>query len=586
MKPKDLARIKSIYNFAWTPDGRSILFVTNLALGFDIWDIPAEGGYPRQVTFLNRNVSNLAVPLKGDWMAFTCDPEAKEVHELYLLPLKGREPQKTDILIKFLPIIEFSPDGRFLLYIDRDEKGSNLYLYDVMAKKTRKLTDDEEQKYEATFSKDGRFIAYTVFREALRNDVILLDVESGHRINLTEDIGGENKELSFSRDNRYLAFVSDAKGINNVLIFDLQRMKPLRWLPEIPYERRSPSWSVSGKLAYVVVKEGNLLIEIMSSPFGDLEPVEISSGSVFDFKWSPLEDRMVLKYSDDVTPVELYLLQNGEILKLTDSLIRGISQKDFSLGEHIRYRSFDGLEIPAFYYKPRGKGPFPALVWIHGGPTSLHFNGFNPFVQLAVSNGIAVLAPNYRGSAGYGKDFENRNFRDWGGGDLEDIVYAAHYLKSLPEIDSSRIAVGGGSYGGYLSLLALGKYPDVWKAGIDWMGPVNLKTLYYTTAPWLRVFLQKKYGFKSPEEDPEFYTERSPINFVDNIKAPLQLIYGVNDPRVPASELEQVEEKLKKFGKIYEKETLDEGHSLWNPESRLKIFTLMVDFLKRHLLGG
>lgn len=584
MKPSELARIKVIYTWAWSQDGKSIFYVTNLCGGFDIWEIPREGGYPRQVTFLNRNISNIAIPRRGDWICFSCDPEAKEIHEVYLLPISGGEPQKLDILLKFPPVFEFSPDGRFLLYINRDETGgANLFLYDIETKKTRRLTDDSEQKLEVAFSKDARYIAYTTYSGVARSDIVLLDVSSGHRVNLSKNLRGENKEPSFSYDNRYLAFVSDAKGINNVLIFDLQRMKTLRWLPEIPFERRVPSWSISGKLAYLVVKEGNLLLEVLSSAFGDLEPVEIGSGAVLDYSWSPVDDRIALKYSRSFSPSEIYLLENREVIKLTDSLIKGIEEENFVEGKHIYYRSFDGLEIPAFYYQPKGKGPYPGLIWIHGGPTSMHINAFNPFVQLALNNGIAVLAPNYRGSGGYGKEFENKNFRDWGGGDLKDIVYAAEYLKGLPEIDSSRIAVGGGSYGGYLSLLALGRYPDLWKAGIDWMGPVNLVTLFQNTAPWLRPFLLQKYGFRPPEEDPDFYRERSPINFTENIKAPLQLVYGVNDPRVPTSELEQLERKLENSGKQYEKEIVREGHSLWNPDSRLKIFTMMVDFLVRYL---
>lgn len=302
-------------------------------------------------------------------------------------------------------------------------------------------------------------------------------------------------------------------------------------------------------------------------------------------RYSHKDDKIALIMSAPNRTGEVFISDYKTLRKITDLMIFGLEPAHFVKPEKIRYKSFDDLEIPALYYKPADVEKYPVILWIHGGPTHQHFNGWNPFIQLFVLNGIGVLAPNLRGSTGYGKEFENQVFHDWGGGDLQDVAYAVEYLKRDPKVDTEKIIVGGASYGGYMTMMAVTRKPDLWAAGINIMGIANLETFYNSSTAWMKPILETKYGFKAPEEDPDYFRERSPINFVDSIKCPLLLLYGRNDIRVEINQMEELEEKLKFEGKVFEEQVFEEeGHTMNRMDTRLSHYSRIMKFIDKYVL--
>jgi dipeptidyl aminopeptidase/acylaminoacyl peptidase len=251
-----------------------------------------------------------------------------------------------------------------------------------------------------------------------------------------------------------------------------------------------------------------------------------------------------------------------------------------------RFASFDGESIPLFVYRPRGAdGDAPVVVVIHGGPESQFVPSFNPVVQYLVHRGYAVVAPNVRGSTGYGKRFHRLDDKRKRLDSVRDLEALHGWLRSQPRIDASRAALWGGSYGGYMVLAGLAFQPALWAAGVDIVGISSLATFLQNTARWRRAFREREYG--SLEDDYDFLVEASPLTHTDDIRAPLFIIHGTNDPRVPLGEAHQVHDALRAKGiptelAVYE----DEGHGLAKLKNRLDAYPRAVDFLDRVLRPG
>jgi len=251
----------------------------------------------------------------------------------------------------------------------------------------------------------------------------------------------------------------------------------------------------------------------------------------------------------------------------------------------VQFPTFDGRQIPALYYPAAGKDKAaPCVVFVHGGPEGQYRPTFQPLVQYLASAGFAVLAPNVRGSSGYGRAYlrldDVRKRMD----SVADLAHAAYWLRDSDRADPQRIAVYGGSYGGFMVLAALTTYPELWAAGVDLVGIANFVTFLENTGPWRRHLREVEYG--SLENDRAFLEDISPINSVERIRAPLLVIHGANDPRVPIGEAEQMVARLRALGRTVEFIRLeDEGHQIAKMKNKLAVFPTAVRFLRQHLMG-
>ena len=283
---------------------------------------------------------------------------------------------------------------------------------------------------------------------------------------------------------------------------------------------------------------------------------------------------------------ELYTIpvREGRSRSLTPADYGTMNPDEFVDMTHIHYCSSDGLSIPAILCKPESSSVDlpPALVLCHGGPWAQASIGFMPLVQYLVSHGFTVLIPNFRGSTGYGRKFFDASYKDWGGGDLQDVVAGAEYLIRDGKVDPERIACFGGSYGGYMTYMAVTKTPDVWKAGVAWVGLTDLLAAHEESPAGLKQVYELMMG--DPVENEALWRDRSPIHFAENLKAKLLIIHGVNDPRCPISQARTFRDRLLEHGFVegddFNYVELDKiGHGSSDIEQALHTFRTITDFL-------
>jgi dipeptidyl aminopeptidase/acylaminoacyl peptidase len=294
--------------------------------------------------------------------------------------------------------------------------------------------------------------------------------------------------------------------------------------------------------------------------------------------------RAALLWGSRRRATELYVVETatGRARKLTDNMVGGLRERSLAAPDLVHVPTWDGREIPAWLYRPRSRRRVPAVLCIHGGPEAQERPWYHPFYQYLVGHGFAVLAPNIRGSTGYGKTYQTLIHRDWGGGDLRDFDHLARWLREQDFVDGERLGVYGGSYGGFATLTCVTRLPEYWAAAVDVVGPSNLVTFSKAVPPTWRRFMDAWVG--NPETEADFLLERSPITYVENARAPLLVMQGARDPRVVKPESDQMVERLRELGREVEYVVFaDEGHGFTRRENQLRAFRLAADWLERHL---
>jgi dipeptidyl aminopeptidase/acylaminoacyl peptidase len=363
----------------------------------------------------------------------------------------------------------------------------------------------------------------------------------------------------------------------------------VRWLTREEWECDAGEFDPSGRyVVWEINRDGNLELWSTDTRTGRSRPISTAPGlsGAAPGGFSPDGKRFLYYYSGPREPNDLHIreLRSSREVRITNSSLAGFDNRLLVEPFLVRYPS-DGVKVPAWVYLPSGAkkdGTRPAVVHVHGGPSSQVVNGFQRGIQYLVNNGYVVIAPNYRGSTGYGKDYEEMNRFDMGGGDLRDVVAGASYLASTGYVDPNRIAVMGASYGGYMTMLALGKTPDIWAAGVAMVPFVNWFTEIANEDPILREWDLATMG--DPIANRALYEDRSPINFVDALRAPVLILAGANDPRCPKSESDQVVEAIRRRGGVVEYKAYEnEGHGFARTENAVDSFRRTVEFLDRYV---
>ncbi|MGQ9490541.1 MAG: prolyl oligopeptidase family serine peptidase [Anaerolineae bacterium] len=317
----------------------------------------------------------------------------------------------------------------------------------------------------------------------------------------------------------------------------------------------------------------------------------LRDGVLQSLRYEKASGAYALAFSTATSPAQLYTLQaDGSLTQLTRERPLGVSASLLSPGEDASYVSHDGLRISARLYLPAAElgfvGPRPVVFYIHGGPQSQErpdFTWFSmPLIQFFTLNGFAVFVPNVRGSHGYGLEYMKRVDRDWGGLDRLDHVAAFEHLRADPRLDMSRVGVMGRSYGGYMTLMLVGRHPELWKAGVDMFGPYNLLTFLERIPETWKTYFYLAVGH--PERDRDFLIGRSPSTYLHNLACPLLVIQGRNDPRVRADESQDLVEALRAQGKQVEFLVFeDEGHDVTRFENKVRCYNEIVRFFREHL---
>jgi dipeptidyl aminopeptidase/acylaminoacyl peptidase len=313
----------------------------------------------------------------------------------------------------------------------------------------------------------------------------------------------------------------------------------------------------------------------------------LPQGVASSFSWSADGSKLAFRFESPAHPSDIWVWDaaTGEARAVTQSSTAGIPATTFVASELVHYPTFDGRTISGFLYRPAGStgGPVPVIVNVHGGPEGQSRATFSALTQYFLGRGLAVFYPNVRGSTGYGKTFEHLDDVEKRLDSIRDLAAAAAWLAQEGIAPADRIAVSGGSYGGYATLASLAFHPDVWACGASTVGISSLRTFIANTGPWRRALRAAEYG--DPARDSVAMDAASPLLHADRIRAPLFVIQGANDPRVPKSESDQIVAAVRKNGGIAEYLVFDdEGHGLDKLENRVKAYTAMAAFYEKHLL--
>jgi len=592
---------RQIGGTAWSPDGKSIVFVSNITGRNNLWFVPADGGWPTQLTVSDQRQSNPTWSPNGKWIAYQSDYDGDEQWDIFLVsPKTGQiiNVTKTREISEENPV--WSPDGRYLAYIVKPKTSSvfEIDVFDTLLRDVKHITSNtpaDKLNTNPVWSKDGRFIAYTQEdAKGTDSNIFVADVKTS-TITLATPHDGEKLFAAndFSPDGETLLITSNAANeFQNAALLDLTTKK-IKWLTEEKWEIHGGNFSPEGKsVTFQANVDGHAdlyLHNLASEKTTALSlPKGVNSFGGAESAFSHDGKKLLYYHNGANAPGDawMYDIATGKSNQVTHSLMAGVPADYMVEPFLVHYPSRDGKwTISAWVYVTRNmqrNGQNAAIVYIHGGPKSQSVDSFNRFIQHIVNQGYMVIAPNYRGSTGYGKAFEDANLFDMGGGDLQDVLAAADFLKQTGYPDPKKIVAMGGSYGGYMTMMAVTKAPDVWAAGVPIVPFVNWFTEIENEDPVLQQSDLATMG--DPKKNPDFFRDRSPFFFVDQIKAPLLLLAGGHDPRCPKEETIQVVDAIKKLGgvadyKIYE----NEGHGFAKVENQIDAYRRVTDFLKAHV---
>lgn len=598
------SNVRSAGFIGWKPDGSGILITTRFGETNQLHFVAQPMGTRRQLTFFPEPTfdAEFCPDKNKNGFLFTMDTGGSEFSQLYYLDLNSAQhtllsdgksrnsnglwsnsgqqfvytstrrnnrdfdlylgditgPESGTLLVQVegqWAAVDWSPDDSELLlqqYISANE--SHFYLFNIPARTLTPLFEktDKVAYGAAAWSRDGRGIYFTSDQNAEFQRLQYLDLKTRRITVMTQDIPWDVEQLALSHHGKYLAFGVNAGGLGQVYLMDVAKKAYLP-LPNLPV------------------------------------------GVLGHLEFKPDDSALALGLSTAIGPSDVYsiALKTRKLIRWTESEIGGLNPDHFVTPTLVHYATFDSIngqpcQIPAFYYQPKkpANGPFPVLIQIHGGPEGQYQPTFSGLIQYMVTeNQIAVLAPNVRGSTGYGKTYlqlDNGYLRE---NSVKDIGALLDWIAARPELDPNRVAVYGGSYGGYMVLAALVHYNDRLKCGVDVVGISNFVTFLENTQGYRRDLRRVEYGDERDPEMREFLLKISPLSQVHKITKPLYVVQGLNDPRVPASEAEQIVKAVRQSNSpVWYLLAKDEGHGFSKKTNRDFLNYSIMYFLEKNLV--
>jgi dipeptidyl aminopeptidase/acylaminoacyl peptidase len=581
-------KIRGAWGASWSPDGCRLAFLTEITGVPQVWEVSVDGtSWPEQLTFYEERVSGVEYSPTADTLLFGMDAGGNERTQLFLL----ENGEVTDLTRDSDAIHYsggFSPDGGRVAYTATRRNGTD---FDVFV---QDLDGEPEMVWQVSgyhtvvdWASEGSALIVSRHHSNLDNDLYSLDLETGEARLLTPHDGdarfsGACVTPGEAGGGIYLATDRDGDFMRLARL-DLSTLELIYLTPD-DWDVEGVGLSEDGR--YLVASrnvEGYSDLILFSGEGRRMPDVAVPEGIIGGFEFSPDSRRLAFTLVGPTRNPDVWVLDlpHGEPRRVTRSSTAGISRSTFRCPRLVRYPSFDGREIPALFYEPEEKNA-PVIVNVHGGPESQSRPGFAPVTQYLLHGGYAVFFPNVRGSTGYGKAYTHLDDVELRMDSVKDLACAALWLR---ERGHQRIGVMGGSYGGFMVLAALTEYPELWTAGVDIVGIVNLVTFLENTGRYRRALREPEYG--SLERDRKFLESISPIHKAEKIRAPLMVIHGKNDPRVPVGEAEQIVESVRKHGGIVEYLLYeDEGHGLAKLKNRLDAYPKIAAFLDEHLAEG
>jgi dipeptidyl aminopeptidase/acylaminoacyl peptidase len=600
-------RVRRAHGPDWSPDGAWLAYVADSSGLDQAWRCATDGRGATQLTTFAERVGLVKWSPHGDRLLVTVDAGGNEHDQLYLVPAAGGTPHALTAAPEVIHQFgAWSPDGRHICYSSNQRHRAffDVWVMDVATRATRCVLEQDATLHPEAWSPDGRALLVRRENTNLDCDLLLAPLDGNTPVVLTVHQGEATYDSPrFAPDGQALYVLTnrDRERLTPALLrldagVDADGHLPLRWLADPAWEAETTlALSADGRmLAWALNEDGRSRLQFTDARTGEAVPAPpLPVGVVEGLTWAPDAGRVAFGFNGTRHPGNIWLAapETEAPTQLTHTPLAGLDPAALVEPELVRYPSFDGLEIPAYLYRPssdarRNVYGLPVIVFVHGGPESqfrpLHAAPWMPPLQYYLSQGFAVFAPNVRGSAGYGKTYIHLDDVALRPNSVADLKAGVEWLITQGIADPRRIGVVGRSYGGYMVLAAITTYPDLWAAAVDIVGIASFITFFAHTGVWRRHLRAAEYG--DPERDADVLRAISPLFQANRISAPLLVLHGANDPRVPRHEAEQIVAAVRARGLPAELLLFpDEGHFMLRESTQLLAYPAIGDWFARYM---
>ncbi|MFZ1457993.1 MAG: alpha/beta fold hydrolase [Saprospiraceae bacterium] len=584
----------------WSSDESKLLVSSDETGIFNLYQINIADGIKKQITKSDKESFFAAGYVPGtEQMLYLADKGGDEQDHIYLLNTDGTTKDLTPDPKEKADLLNWSQDKKTMYYISnkRNPQFFDIYKTSVNDWKSVMHFQNNDGMEVSGISGDGNLIALQKSVTTSENQLYLYNAGTKEMKEISDPVAKGNYNASgFSKDGQYMDYITNANTEfaflvrYNISTGEKTKIFETKWDVMYSYNSENEKYRVIG-----INEDGKNSLKITDNQSGkDVEFPEITDGDIMTVNISDSEKWMRLTVGTSKAPNNIYVynFETKVLKKLSETLNPEISGDDLVGAEVVRYKSFDGLEIPAIYYKPHNASPntkVPALVWVHGGPGGQSRVGYSSFIQYLVNNGYAVLAVNNRGSSGYGKSFYKMDDKNHGDKDLKDCIWGKKWLQAQDYVDPEKIGIIGGSYGGYMTMAAMSFTPDEFKVGVNIFGVTNwLRTLKSIPPYWesFRKALYDELGDPTTADSVRLYNI-SPLFHAQKVKNPVMVLQGSNDPRVLQVESDEIVEAVKKNNVPVEYIVFpDEGHGFEKKENEIKGYGNVLAFLDKYLKGN
>jgi dipeptidyl aminopeptidase/acylaminoacyl peptidase len=586
---------ESIAGGSFSPDKSKLLVSSNRSGIYNMYTIPTSGGEMMPVTQSDSSsVFAISYFPKDERMLFRMDNNGDEIYHIFVRDMDGSFRDLTPEEGARSLFYQWSEDKSAFFYGSnkRDNRFVDLYKMDLESMTSELVYENNDGYDVGVVSPNEKYVALSKSINTNDSDLFLYNLESKELTQINKNQSG-NAPQDFSPDGTAFYYTTDdGSEFSYLMKYNLA---------DDSYEKAMErNWDISG--SYFTDQGTYQVTYINEDAKNTIEVMEVATGKNIDLPSIENMEITSVSFSDDEsmmrfyaggshTPSNLYVynLETKEQKRLTDVLNPEVQAQDLVKAEVVRYKSFDGLEIPAIYYKPHqasAETPVPALVWVHGGPGGQSRQNFSAFIQYLVNHGYAILAVNNRGSSGYGKTFYQMDDLNHGDKDLKDCVEGKNWLAQQPEIDGEKIGIIGGSYGGYMTMAALTYTPEEFDVGVNLFGVTNWIRTLKSIPPWWESFkdaLYKELG-DPYSADSVRLKQISPLFHTSKVTKPLIVLQGSQDPRVLQAESDEIVAGVRQNGVPVEYVLFeDEGHGFVKKENQIKAYSKILEFLDEYL---
>ncbi len=586
---------ENIFGGSFSPDRSKILITSNRSGIYNAYELAVAGGEPSPVTASDSSsIFGISYFPNDERILFRMDGNGDEIFHLYVRDTDGKITELTPDAGARASFYGWAHDGKsfFYGYTKRDNRLTDVYEMDIASMTSKMIYQNDEAYSFNGISNDKKYLGLVKPVTTNDTDLFLHDLGSGETKKINEKQAAHSI-ADFSTDSKALYYTTDdGEEFAYLVRYDIasgDRKKAMQKDWDISYAY----FSHTGKYQVVGVNEdGKTAIEVLNTEAGKPHQFpSFESGDLTGVSISKEEDWMAFYVGSSSSPRNLYVynFESGDVKQLTNTLNKSMNADDLVTATVVRYPSFDGLKIPAIYYKPKqasADNKVPALVYVHGGPGGQTRQNYSARIQYLVNHGYAVLGVNNRGSSGYGKSFYQMDDRNHGEKDLQDCVWGKHWLAEQSYVDSTKIGIIGGSYGGFMVMAALTSEPDVFDVGVNIYGVTNWLRTLKSIPPWWESFkdaLYQEMGDPNTADSLRLH-KISPLFHADQVTKPLMVLQGAKDPRVLQVESDEIVEAVKASGVPVEYVLFeDEGHGFVKKENQLESNRNILTFLDKHL---